>query len=161
MNRIIVLVLGVILLAGCSHYLIQDREYENLTSNRTMIIAVLEDSGSPFKQALIDSLTNHYGNRFDIRVVNLERGKELGDQSYDILVIMERVKAWMVFNDNLKDLMRVSDPKKTVIFLSSDDKPYQWQNKRFTAVTSATKKGNVAKTFSRLQAQIDAKLANP
>jgi hypothetical protein len=149
------------LLCGCSSHLIQNHDYENMNTERKMVIVLIEGSGSMFKEALIDSLVATYRSGYDVQVLNVRDARSVAGLEYDVLIIMDRLKAWMSLNNNLKGIMKTADPNRTVVFLSTGGTNWHWPHSKFTAVTAATKKVKVAEVFPKLHQAIESKTVKP
>jgi hypothetical protein len=147
----------LILLGGCTGQVIQERQYENLNSNKLMVIALEEGCGSQFKDALVDSLVARYRDRYDIEVVKVRTEKSIADRNYDILVVMDKVKAAGMLNNNLKSILKWADPAKTVVFVSHNGGNVKLKG-QVDLVTAATKKNPVRPYFLKLAEKIDAKI---
>lgn len=124
----------------------------------TILIAMLKKSQTAYKQDLIASIRADYSARYNVRVLEVGKPKDLEGQEYAALVVMETLKAWLMFNRGLKQFAQLPDQSKTVYFVSSGDPKWKWKREGLKVVTGATMKAKAADKYPELKAALDSVL---
>ncbi len=124
----------------------------------TIMIAMLKKSQTAYKQDLIASIRADYGARYNVRVLEVGKPKDLEGQEYAALVVMETLKAWLLFNRGLKQFAKLPDQSKTVYFISAGDAQWKWKREGLKVVTAATPKAKTADKYPELKAALDSVL---
>lgn len=154
-----ILIVGL-LLAACSGNdpLPQSKAID--PAKPTLLIAMLKGSNSPFKLSLIDSLSATYGDSCNVVTTYVSSFADLQGKEHDVLLVMDKLKAGMMFNKPFKEITENADKQKSLFFLSTGDPDWVWRGAGDKLITSATDKVSPQKVLSRLRKLIDTALAS-
>ena len=153
------LLLLVVLLGACtlphrSPVLNSDPEQPHI------LIAVRKGAQSEAKTAMIGMIKADFDSSYTVNVKEVTNYRDIAGEAYSALVVMDQVKAWMIFNGGFKDIVKKADPDKTVYLLTTGDADWTWKRTGIRLVTSATEKiGNPAGIYARIKAELDAILS--
>lgn len=120
-----------------------------------ILVAIQEGSDSPFKQGLIAKLKDDYSPDYRILTKEVKNFKDLEGENYTALIVMDQLKAWLLFNGGLKDIAKRADNSKTVYFISVGDAKWKWKRSDLKHVSSATDKANPDKAYAQIKALLD------
>lgn len=125
-------------------------------NNHKVAICVINDKITPFKQSIIDSLYSaHPGINF-VRIPSKEIFK-IKQNDYHKIIIMDQLEAWTIFNRKLKKVVKTFNPQKCIYVVTAGDPEWKWKKEGLTTITSASKKSNLPKIISQINAELEGK----
>ena len=126
--------------------------------SRIILVAVLKDTDTSFKNALIDSLKSHYEPKYQVRKIVIRKAKDLNNQKYRLLIVMDQNKAGLAMNGATKSLMKLTSNNNAIFFMTSGDKKWQWKQKDVHHIASASEKTFFPKAWQELKIKADTLL---
>jgi len=153
--RYLALLLLVLVLLGCSSPKLAIQNDPIDPARPTLMVAVLKDSHTPFKQELIDRLRQDYSDSLNVVVREVKKPQDIAGEEYSALLVMETLKAWLWFNGGLKKFAARPDQSRTVYFVSVGDEKWRWKRDDLTVLTAATQKVKAADTYPQLRRLLD------
>ena len=124
-------------------------------NSKIILVAVMKDADTTFKNALVDSLVSHYGAKYQVKKIVIDKAAELNSQKYRLLIVMDQLKAWLAMNGQTKAIMSAAGKADVVYFMTSGDKKWQWKQKDVYHIASASDKSFFPKAWHELNFKID------
>ncbi|MDD4223228.1 MAG: hypothetical protein PHD87_01425 [Candidatus Cloacimonetes bacterium] len=125
----------------------------------TILVAVLKGADTQHKKALIEMIRTDYSEHYTLSVREVAKPADIEGLGYDALIVMETLKAWLLFNRGLKQFAELPDQSRIVYFVSSGDGKWRWKGRDIRIVTGATTKVRPADSYLRLKEQLDSILS--
>ena len=150
----------LLMLVACS----APRSKEVLNSDPAapiILVALQKGADSPFKQSLIAKLKEDYAPDYQVLTKEVKSFQDIQKEQYTALIVMDQLKAWLIFNGGLKNIAKHADNAKTVYFVSAGDAKWKWKRSDLKHVSSATKKVNPEKAYTEIKALLDPIIAKP
>jgi len=135
------------------------REYRagDENSTRRILIAM---SGSDFKNAVSDGIVRKYAPDSSLKVITLNRLRDVSTADYDAIVLIDRALAWTMFNFAVKKFIsNAAEKEKIVLYLTVDDPRWKAKVSGVDGITSASKTEDPQRIIDLLSAEIDRRLA--
>lgn len=148
----------LLLLSACS----APRNQEVLNSDPAapiILVAVQKGADSPFKQSLIARLKQDFSPGYQVLTKEVKSFKDIENEQYTALLVMDQLKAWLLFNGGLKNIAKHADSSKTVYFISAGDAKWRWKRGDLKHVSSATNKVNPDQAYAEIKALLEPLLA--
>ncbi len=155
MRNVFRLIMLMLLLGGCSGRSYQGPSGTVVPGRPTVLIAVLKGSSSPFKEKLIQQIMHSYADTCNVIAKEIRGYKDLQDNDYKAVIVMDRLKAWLLFNRPLKKIVKRLKPERTIYFISTGDPSWHWKRDDIKLVTSATASGDSSDPLRRLSNILD------
>ena len=127
-------------------------------TKKTILVTVLNNADSQFKKDLIDSLSLKYSPLCNIKVINAKNYQTIASEQYDLLVVMDKLKAGLLMNKGFKSFISKADKQKTVFLMTAGDPKWTWKKDSTPVITSASVPERKATVLKQLFDQIDSKL---
>jgi len=150
-NIFIVIACTVLLLLQCVKNIRETEVGPADAKNKILIAAYYSD----FKNTITQGLVEKFKNRAKITVVPLEKIGKIDPYQYDVLVIIDALMAWQMFNPRTRSfIQKLKDPegkKKLILFLTAADpkKNYKFTDVDcITAASQANKDGEIVEEIS-------------
>lgn len=154
--RILAVFAFAALLFGCSSPKVKIVGDELDPAKPTILIALLRNSQTQFKADLVNMIRQDFAGTYNVAVREVSKPEDLKGLDYDALVVMETLKAWLLFNRGLKKFADLPDQSRTVYFVSSGDSDWTWNGRQdLKIVTGATGGRRAAETYPELRAFLD------
>ena len=157
-NNVNFLAISLLFLVGACGGRIQERKVEHPDAQYHLIIAVIDGQSSVFKEAVIQTLIEKYQETGAIEVMNVSKAEQITQKQYDVVLLIDRCKAGMKLNSTFKKLVAELDQKKLVVFITSGDSDWKYNDKGIDAVTSASSKDKTQEVRQEIAKKIDALL---
>ncbi len=94
---------------------------------------------SDFKENVITRIINRYGDKYAIRLSSFDELDNIDYSDYDIILLVDEVQAWMLFNRKFKRVMKdISEREKVVIFITAGNPDWEYDYDGLDAITSAS-----------------------
>ena len=152
----LLLLIGLMFTAACS---VPQEAIEGRAPDQDrprIVVAVLKNADTPHKKALTEMIRADYSEFYDVSVLEVAKPEDIAGQTYDALVVMESLKAWLLFNRGLKQFTELPDQSKIVYFVSSGDGKWRWKGKDIRIVTGASSKARPEDSYIRLKEELDS-----
>ncbi|NOY59897.1 MAG: hypothetical protein GXO75_13355, partial [Calditrichaeota bacterium] len=92
----------------------------------------------------------------NIDIVNFTRLKQVQCGDYDVILVMDSVHAWSLFNFSLKSFLKKAQNCNNVVLLfTAGDPEWKYRYNDLDAITSASIIGDEDRVFNELTAKID------
>lgn len=127
-------------------------------SKETILIGVIAGSSTPFKEELISKCMEFYGGSFNVIAKEIKTPADLQGESYKAVIVMDTLKAWLMFNGKLKKIAKQADKQKTIFYVSVGDPKWRWKRDDIKLITSATQKSDVEDSFKDIQTMMGSVL---
>lgn len=124
-------------------------------NSNVILVAVMQDTDTEFKNSLIASLKSNYEPRYQVKKVLIKKAKELNNAQYRLLIVMDQNKAWLAMNGQTKAIMKLTDYDNAIFFMTSGDKKWQWKEKDVHHIASASEKSFFPKAWAELKTKVD------
>lgn len=149
------LLLFALLLGACSSRKYNGPVGTEIPGRPTVLIAIMKGASSPFKEKLVTQLMNTYSNTCNVIAREISGYKDIQSSHYHAVIVMDRLRAWLLFNRPLKKLANSMDKKRTVYFISTDDPDWRWKREDIKLVTSATQNAEVPEVLEKIRFFMD------
>ena len=153
---VFIVVLLILLQSACSRYNAPALEPAN-SGETQIVINIIGDAASPFKDTIIDSLKLAYDGRAQVRQRQIKRAEEL-DTNADVNIVMDQLKAWLWMNGTFKKLMKSADPSKTIFVMTAGDDKWTYKGQEGVVITAASRKEKPDRALQEIMARIDKAL---
>ncbi len=125
----------------------------------TLLVVMLKGADTQHKKDLTELIRADYSKDYDVSVRVVASPGEIAGVNYDALIVMESLKAWLLFNRGLKQFTKLPDQSRIVYFVSSGDGKWRWKGDDIRIVTGATRKTAAADSYIRLKEELDSILS--
>jgi len=149
------LLLIALLLGACSGRKYNGPAGTEIPGRPTVLIAIMKGASSPFKEKLVTQLMRTYADTCNVIAREIRGYKDLEGKQYHAVIVMDRLKAWLIFNRPLKKLAGKMDKKRTVYLISTGDPKWKWKREDIKLVTSATENAEVPDVLKRMRFFLD------
>jgi hypothetical protein len=122
---------------------------------KVILVVVMKDTDTVFKNALIDSLKIYFQPKFQVKKLLLKKVSDLYNQPYRVMIVMDQLKAWLAMNGKTKAIQKDSDLNHVVYFMTTGDPKWQWKTKDVHHIASASEKPKLSQTWSELRTKVD------
>ena len=123
--------------------------------SKTILVAVMKDTDTVFKNSLIDELKSEFEPKYTVRKVLIKKANELDNAQYRLLIVMDQNKAWLAMNGQSKAIMKITNLDNAIFFMTSGDKKWQWKEKDNHHIASASEKSFFPKAWQELKTKVD------
>jgi hypothetical protein len=120
-----------------------------------ILVAVIKGSESPFKDALIDSLNSRYSSKYIVKKVIVNKPKDITNQSYRLLIVMDKLKANLMMNGKMKTFQKTTDINNAIYFITTGDPKWKWNNSDIHHVASASETPRLSIAWKELKSKVD------
>jgi hypothetical protein len=124
-------------------------------NSKVILVAIMKDTDTTFKNALVDSLVAHYGAKYQVKKIVIGKAAELNSQKYHLLIVMDQLKAWLAMNGQTKAIMKAAGKTDVVYFMTSGDKKWHWKKTDVYHIASASDKSFFPKAWRELRFKLD------
>jgi hypothetical protein len=124
--------------------------------SNVILVAVMKDTDTPFKNALIDSLRAQFQPKYLVKKVVIKKADELSKQNYLLLIVMDQLKAWLMMNKQTKAIQKSAEAKDVIYFMTAGDAKWQWKTKDVHHIASASEKPRLKVTWNELKIKAEA-----
>ena len=76
------------------------------SKSNVILVAVMKDTDTEFKNTLIDALKSQYEPKYQVKKAIIGKSKDLQNQPYRVLIVMDQLKAWLAMNGQTKAIMK-------------------------------------------------------
>jgi hypothetical protein len=152
------LMLCVLLLGACSGRNYQGPAGTEIPGKPTIFVGIMKGASSPFKEKLVTQLMRSYADSCNVIARQIRGYKDLQDNDYQAVIVMDRLKAWLLFNRPLKKIADRMDKQKHIYFISTGDPDWRWKREDIKLVTSATESADVSDVLKRIRYLLDTVL---
>lgn len=119
--------------------------------SRVILVAVMKDAQSSFKDALIDSLKVHFEPDYQVKKFILKRAKDIYKEEYRLLIVMDKLKANLLFNGKTKELQKTTDIDHVIYFMTTGDSKWKWPLINNHHISSASEKPRLKMVWKELK----------
>ncbi|MBN2041912.1 MAG: hypothetical protein JW864_17890 [Spirochaetes bacterium] len=135
------------------------RDQEFVTDNAKFSIVFAGDS-SEFKDKIRTTLIDKYKSKANIYIVSNDNLKNLDQQKYDAVVIMNTCLAGSPSYGDIESFIDSNDNKnKIILFVSANRTSWKYSYNGVDAITAASKSGDPQSIAQEISGRIDAAVA--
>jgi hypothetical protein len=157
-NLIIIIALTVLVLPQCVKNIRETEVGPADAKNKIIIAAYYSD----FKNTVTQGLVDKFRNRAKITVVPLENLGKIDPYKYDVVVIIDALLAWQLFNTRTRSFIEnMKDPaerKKLVLFLTAGDPKKNYKFQGIDCITAASQVNKDAEIVEEISVKINGML---
>jgi hypothetical protein len=114
-------------------------EVRHVVVNARYALLIASDA-SEFKDAVRQSVFDHFRHTSNVEVVNIGRLKTIQAEDFDAVLIMDTCLAWSRFNPSMKAFLdEAEDPSRVILFLTVDDTDWTFSYQGVDAITAASR----------------------
>jgi len=124
-------------------------------ASKVILVAVFADTDTDYKNSLIAQLKTQYEPKYQVKKVVIKKAKELNNEQFRLLIVMDQLKAWLAMNGQTKAIMKLSNKDNAIFLMTSGDKKWQWKEKDVHHIASASEKPLFSKTWLELKTKAD------
>lgn len=150
-----IVVLSAIFLAGCGKG-VRVTEYGPANAGSSIMIASYP---SEYKDRITQGLVERYKGRSKIALVPLGKLNSIDHRRYDVLVILDALHAWQLFNPTTRWFVgKIKDPadiEKVVLFFTAGKPSERYTFMGIDAITAASEVQDDAGSVAKIAAKID------
>jgi len=154
----IALVLSLCIGTGCGKG-IREMEFGHEGSGKKILIAAYP---SEYKKKVAEGLADRYKDRARVTVMPMRKLNRVDYRKYDVLVIIDALMAWQVFNvESSWFVGKIKEPEtlnKLVLYLTAGDLKQNYRFQGIDCITGATVMNTEADAISRISGKVDAVL---
>ncbi|MBC2716911.1 MAG: hypothetical protein HF978_16530 [Desulfobacteraceae bacterium] len=115
---------------------------------------------SEFKEGIVSRLVERYKDQGNVDLVNFDKLNQVQCSDYDVILVMDSVQAWSLFNFSLKSFLKKTENCNNVVLLfTANDPEWEYQYNDLDAITSASMVDNEDRVFNELAAKIDVMIS--
>jgi hypothetical protein len=157
-NCIIIVALFVLFLPQCAKNIRETEVGPADAKNKIVIAAYYSD----FKNTVTLGLVNRFKNKAKITVLPLEKLWTIDPYRYDVVVIIDALMAWQLFNPRTRSFIQdINDPavrKKMVLFFTAGDPKKNYKFEDIDCITSASQMNRDGEVVEEISARINSML---
>lgn len=157
-NIFIIIALSVLFLPQCGKNIRETEVGPADAKNKIIIAAYYSD----FKNTITQGLVDKFKNRAKVTVVPLENLGKIDPYKYDVLVIIDALLAWQLFNTRTRSFIeKLKDPgerKKLVLFLTAGDPKKNYKFMGVDCITAASQVNKDAEIVDEISEKINSML---
>jgi len=154
-SSIILAALSVLLMLHCVKN-IREAEVGPADAKNKILIAAYY---SEFKNTVTQSLADRFKDKAKITVIPLEKIGDIDPKRYDVLVVIDALMAWQMFNpwtrSAIQKLKDPQDKKKLVLFLTAADPKKNYKFMDVDCITSASQVNKEGEIVEEISARIN------
>jgi len=88
----------------------------------------------------------------------IKEASDLANENCRILIAMDQVKAWLLFNSQTKKLRKATNLKSAIFFMTAGNNKWKWKEKDVHHIASASERSNLQQVLKEMKTKIDALL---
>ena len=155
-NSIIIFALSVLFLPQCGKNIRETEVGPAEAKSKILIAAYYSD----FKNTVTQGLVDRFKNKAKITVVPLEKIEKVDPYQYDVLVVIDALMAWQMFNPWTRSfIQRLEDPKekkKLILFLTAADPKKNYKFIDVDCITAASQVNKEGEIVEEISARINS-----
>lgn len=128
--------------------------FKSNPQSNVILVAVMKDTDTVYKKAMLDSLVANYGKQYVIRKKVISSYKDLTGESYKMLIVFDQLKAWLMFNGDLKKIIAQTDATHAIYYMTAGDPKWRWKEKDIHHIASASQNVNIAAGWKELNTKV-------
>lgn len=156
-KAMIIATLFAILTLGCGSRHLQDTK--DLGPADAEIRVLVAGNFSEFRYDVIRQVAGNFPDVF-FKTTSFRdaRGKTL--DNYNAVIVVDQLEAWMIMNRKAKRLLRRAGHEKGVLFITADDKKWEWTDKKtgVESITAASDKANEPKLVGQISEELGKRI---
>jgi hypothetical protein len=122
---------------------------------------IFASDSSEFKDNIREKLIAKYSGQANIDLVNIDKIENIKAKNYDVVLIIDTCIAGTRGNTSLNSfLTKLENNKNIVLFITSGDSKWKYDDKRIDAITSASKIENTEPIYLQISKKIDQIIAD-
>jgi hypothetical protein len=154
-NIIIVVALSALFTLQCVKS-IRETEVGPADAKHKIVIAAYY---SDFKNAVTRGLVNRFRDKAKITVIPLEKFGKIDPYRYDVVVVIDALMAWQMFNPWTRSVIRKLDgpeeKKKLVLYLTAADPKKNYKFMDIDCITSASQPDREGEIVEEISSRIN------
>ncbi len=158
MKNVIKFLLHAIMLVSFSFLIScagQVKEISFITENSKFNF-LIASATSKYKDSIRNQIIEKYKSHSNIKVVDIRKLSEMPLNDYDVILIIDTIKAGARFNDPLYEIsLRLKDKRNLVIFLTVADPETKYKFNNIDAITSASTPETEESVFQQIADELD------
>jgi hypothetical protein len=165
--KIVLIIVGavvVVLFAGFGIYLLANRqsviESYDITRAEAEYKVLIASQGSKFKNALVESVTTHLGEKATIHVIDVTTLPEVNEAEWDAVVLIHTTEQWKLQPDVKSFLERATDLHKIILVTTSGSGDWKTDDYDVDIITSASKTDELPSLMQEILSKIDSIVAH-
>jgi menaquinone-dependent protoporphyrinogen IX oxidase len=157
-NIIIVIACSVLLQPQCVKNIRETEVGPAEAKNKILIAAYYSD----FKNTVTQGLVDRFKNKAKITVVPLEKIGKVDPYQYNVLVVIDALMAWQMFNPWTKSFVqKLNNPeekKKLILFLTAGNPKKNYKFSDVDCITAASQANKEGEILEEISARINSML---